>query len=314
MSILFDERTPTLVYGFPGEDALFYSNVMLDYGTTVVGGVAAREPLERFLGRPVFATAGQCVRETGASAAIVFAEAQAVTDAVLDVADAGIRLMVVVTHGRKVPLRDKLTIRRSLGRSPEGDRPLLLGPDAAGILSAGKAMIGVMPPHIFARGPVGIVTRSASLGYEAAAQLTALGVGQSTFVGLGADQVCGASYGDILARFESDPDTHAVLLIGEGGGPAEAAAAEFARGMSKPVVSFLPEPPRPSGRAALADRIVAAFGEEDRDRSQRAAAEFTLPVPDSTRLGATVLDALTRYAAGHRPGRSGGGGGDGGGP
>ncbi len=306
MSIFLDEHTPVLVYGLPGRQASFYANVMLDYGTNVVAGVSPRHNGQRILGRPVFTTTDECVRETGPTAALIFADVASITDAILEVADAGIKLIVAVSEGHRVPVWDELGVRRFLERWPDADRPLLLGPEAAGILSAEQAMIGVIPPHAFARGPVGVVTRSASLGYEAAARLTAAGIGQSTFVGLGADGVSGTEYVRVLARFESDPATEAILLIGEPGGPAEAEAAAFASGMSKPVITFLPVRPKPTGRGALAERIVDAFGDQVSGRAKQITSSGMIPVSHLGELVGTVADTLTRFTGGRRP-RGGGG-------
>ena len=301
MSILIDEHTPVLVYGLPGRQASFYANVMLDYGTNVVAGVSPRQEGRHILGRPVFPTTEECVRELGPTAALIFVDAASITDAILEVADSGIKLIVAVSEGHRVPVWDKLGVRRFLERLSDSDRPLLLGPEAAGLLSAQQAMIGVMPPNVFARGPLGVVTRWASLGYEAAARLTAAGIGQSTFVGLGADGVSGTEYVQVLARFESDPATEAVLLIGEPGGPAEAEAAAFAAGMSKPVVTFLPVRPKPTGRGALAERIVDAFGDQVAGRTERITSSGMIPVPHLGELVGTVADTLARFTGGRRP-------------
>ena len=206
MSILLDEGTPILVHGLPNDAAMFYTHAMLDYGTDVVAGVCHQHAGTQILGRPVFATVEECVRETHATTAVIFRDSATVTDAILESADAGLQLIVAITLRGRVSVRDKLSVNRFLERWPQEHRPLLLGPDAAGVMSAGLATAGVVPPHIFIRGSVGIVTRAASLGYEATARLTALGIGQSTFVGLGADTVFGGSYVDILTRFESDAE------------------------------------------------------------------------------------------------------------
>ena len=301
MSILLDEDTPVLVYGLAGLQADFYANVMLDYGTKVVAGVSPRHGGRRVLGRPVFTTTDECVRETGATAAIIFADAESMTDAILEVADAGIKLIVAISQGHRVTVWDKIGVARFLERWPESERPVLLGPEASGILSVGQAMIGVMSPHIFARGPVGVVTRAASLGYEAVARLTAAGIGQSTFVGLGADGVSGTEYVEMLAHFENDPATEAILLIGEPGGPAEAEAAAFAAGMLKPVVTFLPARPKPTGRGALAERIVEAFGDQAAGRIRQIASSGMIPVPHLGELTRTVADSLTRFTGSGRP-------------
>jgi malate-CoA ligase subunit alpha len=301
VSILLDEHTPVMVYGLPGSQANFYANVMLDYGTHVVSGVSPRHGGHRILDRPVFTTTDECVRETGPTAALIFADAASITDAILEVADAGIKLIVAVSEGHRVPVWDKLGVRQFFERWSDADRPLLLGPEAAGILSAEQAMVGVMPPHVFARGPIGVVTRSASLGYEAAARLTAAGIGQSTFVGLGADGVSGTEYVQVLARFESDPATEAILLLGEPGGPAEAEAAAFAAGMSKPVVTFLPARPQPTGRGALAERIVDAFGDQASGRPKRITSSGMIPVPHVHELTTIVADTLARFTGGRRP-------------
>ena len=261
MSVLIDETTPILVQGFTGTIGSFHAKEMIAYGTRVVAGVTPGKGGAEHLGRPVFNTVKQAVRATGAAASIVFVPPPFAADSIMEAADAGIAVCVAITDG--IPAQDMMRVKRYMRRYRRDRRLRLIGPNCAGVISPGKAMLGIMPGHIYRRGPVGIVGRSGTLGYEAAAQLNALGIGVSTSVGIGGDPINGSSFRDILELFEADAETEAVVMIGEIGGPQEAEAAEFVRDhMAKPVVAYIAGLTAPKGRRmGHAGAIISAFGE-----------------------------------------------------
>ncbi|HLB80382.1 MAG TPA: succinate--CoA ligase subunit alpha [Dongiaceae bacterium] len=261
MSVLIDETTPILVQGFTGTIGSFHAKEMIAYGTRVVAGVTPGKGGAEHLGRPVFNTVKQAVRATGAAASIVFVPPPFAADSIMEAADAGIAVCVAITDG--IPAQDMMRVKRYMRRYPRDRRMRLIGPNCAGVISPGRAMLGIMPGHIYRRGPVGIVGRSGTLGYEAAAQLNALGIGVSTSVGIGGDPINGSSFRDILELFEADAETAAVVMIGEIGGPQEAEAAEFVRDhMAKPVVAYIAGLTAPKGRRmGHAGAIISAFGE-----------------------------------------------------
>src|SRR2546426_2052084 len=200
---------------------------MIAYGTNVVGGVTPGKGGTRHLGRPVFNTVKEAVANTGAAASLILVPAPFCADAVMEAADAGIRLVVTITDG--VPAQDMMRVKRYLWRYAKERRTTLIGPNCAGIISAGPGLMGIMPGHIYTRGPVGVVTRSGTLGYEAAAQMKALGVGMTTSVGIGGGPINGSPFVGILALFEQDPETEAVMMIGGIGGTPEADAPGSAK-------------------------------------------------------------------------------------
>jgi len=261
VSVLIDETTPILVQGFTGTIGSFHAKEMIAYGTKVVAGVTPGKGGAEHLGRPVFNTVKQAVRATGAAASIVFVPPPFAADSIMEAADAGIAVCVAITDG--IPAQDMMRVKRYMRRYRKDRRMRLIGPNCAGVISPGRAMLGIMPGHIYRRGPVGIVGRSGTLGYEAAAQLNALGIGVSTSVGIGGDPINGSSFRDILELFEADAETAAVVMIGEIGGPQEAEAAEFVRDhMAKPVVAYIAGLTAPKGRRmGHAGAIISAFGE-----------------------------------------------------
>ena len=216
MSILIDETTKVLVQGFTGDKATFHAKEMIAYGTQIVGGVTPGKGGGRHLDRPVFNTVKEAVRETGATASIIFVPAAFCADSIMEAADAGVRFVVTITDG--IPAQDMMMVKRYLFRFPKERRTMLVGPNCAGVISPGRAMLGIMPGHIYMRGNVGLVTRSGTLGYEAASQMKAVGIGITTSVGIGGDPINGSSFLDHLKLFEQDPETDAVMIIGEIGG------------------------------------------------------------------------------------------------
>jgi len=261
MSVLLDEKTPVIVQGITGRIGAFHAEEMVKYGTKVVGGVTPGKGGGEVLGRPVFNTVKEAVAATGATASLVFVPPPFAADSIMEAADAGIRLCVAITDG--IPAQDMIRVKRYMRRYRKENRMQLIGPNCAGVISPGKAMMGIMPGHIYLPGAVGIVGRSGTLGYEAASQMKELGIGVSTSVGIGGDPINGSSFKDILELFEQDPETRAVMMIGEIGGPQEAEAAEFVRDhMTKPVVAYVAGLTAPKGRRmGHAGAIISAFGE-----------------------------------------------------
>ncbi len=300
MSILIDESTRVIVQGFTGEKATFHAREMMAYGTNVVGGVTPGKGGSRHLDRPVFNTVREAVREVGAEASIVFVPAAFCADSIMEAASAGIRLVCTITDG--IPAQDMMMVKRYLWRYPKEKRSTVIGPNCAGIISAGKAMLGIMPGHIYQRGVVGLVTRSGTLGYEAASQMQALGIGITTSVGIGGDPINGSSFVDVLQRFEEDPETEAVMMIGEIGGPQEAEAAMFAKqNMKKPVIGYVAGLTAPKGRRmGHAGAIIRAFGESAAEKVEimKEAGLTVVPSPaDMGSTAATVLGGLSKRVA-----------------
>ena len=261
MSVLLNEKTPVIVQGITGRIGAFHAEEMIKYGTNVVGGVTPGKGGSEVLGLPVFNTVKEAVAATGATASLVFVPPPFAADSIMEAADAGIRLSVSITDG--IPAQDMIRVKRYMRRYRFENRMQLIGPNCAGVISPGKAMMGIMPGHIYIPGSVGIVGRSGTLGYEAASQMKELGIGVSTSVGIGGDPINGSSFKDILELFEADPETKAVMMIGEIGGPQEAEAAEFVRDhMTKPVVAYVAGLTAPKGRRmGHAGAIISAFGE-----------------------------------------------------
>ncbi|MFL5496535.1 MAG: succinate--CoA ligase subunit alpha [Gemmatimonadales bacterium] len=294
MSILIDETTPVIVQGFTGDKATFHAREMIAYGTKVAGGVTPGKGGTRHLDRPVFNTVKEAVRETGATASIVFVPAAFCGDSIMEAANAGIRLVVTITDG--IPAQDMMMVKRYLWRFPKERRTTLIGPNCAGVISAGKAMLGIMPGHIYSRGSVGLVTRSGTLGYEAASQMNDLGIGQSTSVGIGGDPINGSSFVDMLKLFEQDPETEAVMMIGEIGGPQEAEAALFVKeNMTKPVIGYVAGLTAPKGRRmGHAGAIISAFGDTAAEKAEIMRSAGLTVAPSPADLGSTVATALAK--------------------
>ncbi len=261
MSIVIDESTPVVVQGITGRIATFHTEDMAGYGTNVVAGVTPGKGGTKHCGIDVFDTMKQAVAATEATASIIFVPPPFAADAIMEAADAGIEYCVCITEG--IPVQDMIRVKRYLRRYLHAKRMCLIGPNCAGVISPGKALLGIMPSHIYERGPVGIVSRSGTLGYEAASQLSAEGIGVSTSVGIGGDPINGSSFLDHLKRFENDRETEAVVMIGEIGGLQEAEAAAYARDhMHKPVVGYIAGLTAPKGRTmGHAGAIVSTVGE-----------------------------------------------------
>ncbi len=243
MSILIDESTRVLIQGLTGREATFHAQQCLAYGTKVVGGVVPGKGGMTHLDLPVFNTVYDGVKATGANASAIFVPPGAAADAVMEAADAGLDVVVCITEG--IPTLDMVKAWRFL----QGRRTRLIGPNCPGIISPGKCKIGIMPGHIHKLGNVGVVSRSGTLTYEAVDQLTRLGIGQSTCIGIGGDPIIGTNFIDAVRLFNEDPGTSAIVMIGEIGGTAEEAAAAFIRAnVKKPVVGFVAGQTAPPGR------------------------------------------------------------------
>lgn len=243
MSILIDSETRVIVQGITGRDGSFHAKGMLDYGTKVVGGVTPGKGGERVHGLPVFNTVKEAVAETGANATVLYVPAKFATSAIFEAIDAGIPLIVVITEG--IPTLDMMDVYHEVRR--RGIR--LIGPNCPGIISPGKSKIGIMPGYIHQPGRVGVISRSGTLTYEIVYALTRLGVGQSTCIGIGGDPIVGSAPMDLLPLFEQDPETDAIVLIGEIGGDEEERTAEFIRqNIKKPVFAFIVGHTAPEGK------------------------------------------------------------------
>jgi malate-CoA ligase subunit alpha len=294
MSILIDESTRVIVQGFTGDKATFHAREMIAYGTNVVGGVTPGKGGLRHLERPVFDTVKDAVKATGAQASLVFVPPPFAADALMEAADAGLKLVCIITDG--IPAQDMMRVKRYLRRYAKDQRTTIVGPNCAGIISVGKAMLGIMPGHIYQQGTVGIVSRSGTLGYEAAAQMKALGIGVSTSVGIGGDPINGSSFLDHLERFEADADTKAVIMIGEIGGPQEAEASAWVQAnMSKPVVGYVAGLTAPKGRRmGHAGAIISASGDSAAEKAEIMRSYGLLVAPSAAALGSTVGQALSK--------------------
>jgi succinyl-CoA synthetase alpha subunit len=249
MSILVDKNTKLIVQGLTGSAGTFHAKQMREYGTNVVGGVTPGKGGQVHEGFPVFDTVADAVRKTGANATVIYVPPPGAADAILEAAAAGIDLVVCITEG--IPTLDMVRVRRALGsmKGAAGKPVTLIGPNCPGVITPGACKIGIMPGYIHKAGKVGVVSRSGTLTYEAAHQLTVLGLGQTTAVGIGGDPVKGMDFIDALALFEADPQTKAVLMIGEIGGTSEEEAAAFVRAnMKKPVAGFIAGQTAPPGK------------------------------------------------------------------
>jgi malate-CoA ligase subunit alpha len=295
MAILLTSETRVIVQGFTGQIGTFHAQEMIDYGTNVVGGVTPGKGGSTHLDRPVFNTVKDAVRETGAEASIIFVPAPYAADSIMEAADAGIRYCVAITDG--IPAHDMIRVKRYMRRYRVENRMRLTGPNCAGTISPGQGMMGIMPGHIYQRGNVGIVGRSGTLGYEAASQMKSLGIGVTTSVGIGGDPINGSSFRDILELFEQDPETKAVMMIGEIGGPQEAEAAQFVRDhMTKPVVAYIAGLTAPKGRRmGHAGAIISAFGESAAEKVEILREAGVTVAPSPAELGITMAQLMQKH-------------------
>ncbi|HET8578075.1 MAG TPA: succinate--CoA ligase subunit alpha [Methylomirabilota bacterium] len=291
MSILADQATRVVVQGITGKEGTFHALRCKEYGTQVVGGVTPGKGGTTHEGFSVWNTVEDAVRGAGADCALIFVPPPAAADAIMEAADAGVRLIVCITEG--VPVSDMVKVKAFLSRT----QSRLIGPNCPGLISPGKAKIGIMPGHIHKEGPVGVVSRSGTLTYEVVHQLTQRGLGQTTCVGIGGDPVNGTSFIDVLGLFQDDPETQAIMMIGEIGGTAEEEAAAFVEAhVSKPVVGFICGQTAPPGRRMGHAGAIIAGGKgtaAEKMKAMEAAGITTVKSPAD--MGAAVARVLGRY-------------------
>lgn len=290
MSILINKNTKVICQGITGEQGTFHSKQMLEYGTNMVGGVTPGKAGLDVEGIPVFNTVDEAAKKTGADATVIYVPPPFAADAIIEAVDAGIELVICITEG--IPVVDMVNVRRFM----EGKASRLVGPNCPGVITPEECKIGIMPGHIHKKGSVGVVSRSGTLTYEAVDQLTRLGLGQSTCVGIGGDPVNGTNFLDVLELFNDDPDTSAIVMIGEIGGTAEEEAAEFiAKHVKKPVVGYIAGVTAPKGKRMGHAGAIISGGKGTAEDKTEAMKKAGIAVTDSpATIGATLVELLEK--------------------
>ncbi len=290
MSILVDQNTRLLVQGITGSQGRFHTEQMIQYGTKVVGGVTPGKAGEEVLGVPVFDTVKEAKEATNANASIIYVPPKFATDALFEAIDAELDLVVCITEG--IPILDMARVKNYM----RGKKTVLVGPNCPGLISPGKAKVGILPGYIHKEGHVGVISRSGTLTYEAVNQLSQRNIGQSTAVGIGGDPIRGLGFIDVLKRFEEDPDTYAVVMIGEIGGSGEEAAAEYIRDhMTKPVAAFISGQTAPKGkRMGHAGAIISGGKGTAAGKIEALTNCGVIVAPTPDRIGEALVEAIRR--------------------